>query len=215
MAMMRTIKIKWPRIAFRPSFNRFISTTPTLKNKLPYPDPLSKALHPFGFVKWRMSVIDNARNNYEQCAEQFENSSLETQKDFQDWFALTVLHLWIITKKLDTAGEVANDFKVEMVNHLWLDVEIKLAQAGVKTNITGLVQDLVSTFQGACLAYDEGLHEGDAIFAAALWRNLFHTKDVDGKELLKVVEHVRKHLKAIEDIPIEDIYESKFKFDRL
>jgi hypothetical protein len=139
-------------------------------NKLPYPDILSKAIHPYGYIKWKMAVIDNARNNYEACAEQFENSSLKTGQDFQDWFNLTVLHLWILSKRLTTQGPLGNDFKVEMVNHLWLDVEIKLAQAGVKTSITKIVQDLVSSYQGQCLGYDEGLHHGDAILAAAVWR---------------------------------------------
>jgi hypothetical protein len=143
-----------------------------VKNKLPFPDPLSKALHPIGYLKWKMAVIDNARNNYENCAEQFENSTLKTTQEFQDWFALTTLHLWMLSKRLNMQGEVGNDFKVEMVNHLWLDVEIKLAQAGVKTNITKTVEDLVSSYQGQCLAYDEGLDCGDAILAAAIWRFL-------------------------------------------
>jgi hypothetical protein len=32
------------------------------------------------------------------------------------------------------------------------------------------VSDLISTYYGQTLAYDEGLYEGDAILAAALWR---------------------------------------------
>ena len=41
--------------------------------------------------------------------------------------------------------------------HVWLDVEIKLSQAGVKTRLNGIVSDLVSSYQGQTLAYDEGI----------------------------------------------------------
>jgi cytochrome b pre-mRNA-processing protein 3 len=83
----------------------------------------------------------------------------------------------------------------------------------VKLNISKIVKDLVSGYQGQILAYDEGLFYGDAILAAAIWRNLYHANNtVKASELAIVVDYVRRNLKAVQDMALDDVLESKFKF---
>ncbi len=100
------------------------------------------------------------------------NVELQLESSFHSWFTITVLHVWMINKRLIYEGPQAKDYMKEIIHHIWLDVELKLHQAGVKTNISKTVQELVSSYQGQCLGYDEGLYYGDALFAAALWRYL-------------------------------------------
>ncbi len=105
----------------------------------------------------------------------------------------------------------------ELTRHVWLDVEIKLHQAGVKNRIGSVVSDLVSSLQGQTLAYDEGfprailiagLYHNDAIFAAALWRNLFIAKsDLSAQELAQVLEYIRRNLQHLERMDTQTILE--------
>ena len=41
---------------------------------LPFATPISKVLNPFGYVKWKMGVIDNARELYEKCSDSYEST---------------------------------------------------------------------------------------------------------------------------------------------
>lgn len=54
--------------------------------------------------------------------------------------------------------------------HCRLDVEVKLVQAGVKHNFSKITEDLMASYYGQTLSYDEGLTVGDAYMAEALWR---------------------------------------------
>ena len=52
--------------------------------------------------------------------------------------------------------------------------------------------------------YDEGLVKGDAVLAAAVWRNVFKAKeDVDLLALGKVVGFIREALQALDSMPDE------------
>jgi hypothetical protein len=51
-------------------FFRRISTP----RPLPFPTPMAKVLNPFGYVKWKMGVIDDARELYEKCSDSYETA---------------------------------------------------------------------------------------------------------------------------------------------
>ena len=49
------------------------------------------------------------------------------------------------------------------------------------------------------MAYDEGLVKGDAVLAAAIWRNLFKAReDIDVRTLASIVSWVRSQLKYLD-----------------
>ncbi|KAH6564423.1 hypothetical protein BASA50_009566 [Batrachochytrium salamandrivorans] len=188
-----------------------------LSQELPYPNGLSKLLNPVGYLKWKMNVIDNARANYEHCAAQFELQAnlvkeLGLEESFQGWFSMTILHVWIMNARLRGEGASGKDMKQEVFNHIWLDVEIKLHQAGVKTRISQITSGLLDSYYGQTLAYDEGVCCGDAHLAAALWRNFFGGKDVNATQLLRLIEYTRQQLIHVEKTSLEDIIQGKFQF---
>lgn len=59
---------------------------------------------------------------------------------------------------------------------MFIDVELRMRGPYAVTQgrlIKGYMKDLLEQYHGACAAYDEGLIRGDAVLAAAIWRNLF------------------------------------------
>ncbi|KAH6575398.1 hypothetical protein BASA62_001919 [Batrachochytrium salamandrivorans] len=68
-------------------------------------------------------------------------TELGLEESFQGWFSMTILHVWIMNARLRGEGASGKDMKQEVFNHSWLDVEIKLHQAGVKTRISQILLD--------------------------------------------------------------------------
>ena len=61
------------------------------------------------------------------------------------------------------------------------------------------LKDLFLQWRGILLAYDEGIVRGDAVLAAAIWRNLYNAKeDVDVVKLAEIVAFMRRSLRDLE-----------------
>ena len=68
------------------------------------------------------------------------------------------------------------------------------------------LKDLFIQWRGLLAAYDEGLAKGDAVLAAALWRNVFKAdEDVDVKGLALVVSYMRRTLKGLDALPDDQL----------
>ncbi|KAJ3295687.1 hypothetical protein HK104_002405 [Borealophlyctis nickersoniae] len=168
-----------------------------------------------------MHRIDVAREAYEQCSFVFdERQDLVKQfnlpDNFQTWFALTVLHMWMLSTRLRAEGQGGKELRQEVFNHLWLDVEIKLGKAGVNKRVNQIVEDLLGAYYGHTLAYDEGLYENDAIFGAALWRNMYGAQNnVTPLQMEALLTYCRRQLQHIENMDRDDVLNGKFKFAEL
>jgi cytochrome b pre-mRNA-processing protein 3 len=68
------------------------------------------------------------------------------------------------------------------------------------------LKDMFQIWRGLLLAYDEGLAKGDAVLAAAVWRNLFKaSEDVDIEALAKIVSWMRGTLYDLDKLTDEAI----------
>lgn len=66
------------------------------------------------------------------------------------------------------------------------------------------LKDLFVQWRGLILSCDEGMVKGDAVLAAAVWRNLFKAKeDVDLRSLAAVVSWIRAGVKSLDALPDE------------
>ena len=64
------------------------------------------------------------------------------------------------------------------------------------------LKDFFLQWRGLQAGYDEGLIKGDAVLAAAVWRNVFQAReDVDWRGIGDVVSYVRGCVKALEQLP--------------
>jgi cytochrome b pre-mRNA-processing protein 3 len=75
------------------------------------------------------------------------------------------------------------------------------------------LKDMFSQWRGVLLSYDEGLIKGDAMLAAALWRNLMGSReDVDFEQLAQIVGYMRRELKRLDNASNNDIANGWWKF---
>lgn len=68
------------------------------------------------------------------------------------------------------------------------------------------LKDLYVQWRGLLAAYDEGLVRGDAVLAAAVWRNVFKANsDVDIRALAQIVSYMRTYLAYLDGLPDEQV----------
>ncbi|GAA5982052.1 hypothetical protein JCM10908_004718 [Rhodotorula pacifica] len=137
----------------------------------------------FGYHSQTSTAIRTSSDYYDRCAERgeieapffYEECSLPPS--FQTWFSLTTLHVWLLTVRFRSLpAPMGRTYIQELINHMFIDVELRMRGPYAVTQgrlIKGYMKDLLEQYHGACAAYDEGLIRGDAVLAAAVWRNLF------------------------------------------
>lgn len=91
--------------------------------------------------------------------------------NFQSWFSITQLHVWMLMVHLRAEGQ-GKLYIQELVNRFFEDAEIRIRDHGITQQkvITSYIKDLLAQFHGGVVAYDEGMCKDDPVLAAALWR---------------------------------------------
>lgn len=75
------------------------------------------------------------------------------------------------------------------------------------------LKDMFSQWRAVLLSYDEGLMKGDAMLAAAIWRNLMGSKEeVDFQELAQIVGYMRRELKRLENASDDEVVDGSWRF---
>lgn len=75
------------------------------------------------------------------------------------------------------------------------------------------LKDLWQQWRGVLLSYDEGVINGDAVLAGALWRNVFKgDENADIEDLALVTAFLRGQLKMLDGLSDEDIGEGRVQF---
>lgn len=68
------------------------------------------------------------------------------------------------------------------------------------------LKDMFSNWRAVLLSYDEGLVKGDAVLAAAVWRNLLAGKeDVDFQKLAQIVGYMRREIKRLDEATDQEV----------
>lgn len=137
---------------------------------------------------------------------------------FQTWFQITQLHLWMIMVRMRALPKnVGHHYQQQMTNHFFNDAEARLRvvyQIRDGRIVQTYMKDLLLQWRGSVAAYDQALIAGDAVLAAALWRNMYGArKDADLACLERMVEHVRANLKQLDETTDFVIQSGKFEFD--
>lgn len=75
------------------------------------------------------------------------------------------------------------------------------------------LKDMFAQWRAVLLSYDEALVKGDAVFAAAVWRNLFAGReDVDFQKLAQVVGYMRREMRRLDLAKDDDVAAGNWKF---
>ena len=76
------------------------------------------------------------------------------------------------------------------------------------------LKDMYVQWRGLLAAYDEGLVKGDAVLAAAIWRNVFKaSEDVNIQVLAQIVSYMRKYLAQLDGTPDSELISANLMFE--
>ncbi|KAK3333119.1 ubiquinol-cytochrome C chaperone-domain-containing protein [Cercophora scortea] len=139
---------------------------------------------------------------------------------FSTWAHVTMLHMYLLVVRMRCMDPDAHElWQGQLVDHFFHQAEDKMddvhdmASRMVRQKY---LRDLFVQWRGVLMAYDEGLVKGDAVLAAAVWRNLFKAReDVDLRVLAAIVSWMRsclKNLDQMQDFAFPLQAESVFKW---
>ena len=131
---------------------------------------------------------------------------LGLQPTFSTWSQVTMLHVYVLFARLrNLKGIDAKVWHQPLLDHFFFDAEQRMetyhnmAARGTRNKY---LKDMYTQWRGLIAAYDEGIAKGDAVLAAAIWRNLFKAKeDVNIKGLAQIVSFTRRTLSGLDAVP--------------
>ena len=104
-----------------------------------------------------------------------------------------------------------------LLDHFFYDAENRMTiehnmhARGIRNRY---LKDLFIQWRGLLAAYDEGLVKGDAVLAAAVWRNLFKAEEeVDLRKVAAIVAYMRWSLKELDSLPNEVVETGNITFE--
>ncbi|KAI9891707.1 MAG: Protein cbp3, mitochondrial [Vezdaea aestivalis] len=139
---------------------------------------------------------------------------------FANWAQITMLHMHLLIVRLrHFPASHYPPWPQHLTDHFFYDAEERMISThNLNTNMMRqrYLKDLFVQWRGLQASYDEGLVKGDAVLAAALWRNLWQgADDVDGRKLVKIVAYMRRMLVGLEKMSDAEIATGQGRFGKL
>lgn len=136
---------------------------------------------------------------------------------FSTWSQVTMLHMYFLSARFRCfEAHIAQPWQQHLLDHFFYDAENKMTiNHGMHARGTRnkYLKDLFVQWRGVLAAYDEGLFKGDAVLAAAVWRNIFKAnEEVDVRKLAQIVSYMRRTLKGLDGVPDETIMRAQLEF---
>jgi cytochrome b pre-mRNA-processing protein 3 len=137
------------------------------------------------------------------------HTELGLKPTFSTWSQVTMLHMYVLTARIRCFGEAASPqtYLQHLLDHFFYDAENRMTvyhNLHTRGTRNRYLKDLFIQWRGLLAAYDEGLVKGDAVLAAAVWRNVFKgDEEVDVRKVAMVVSYLRRTLKGLEGVPDE------------
>ncbi|KAA8563757.1 hypothetical protein MFRU_024g00530 [Monilinia fructicola] len=145
------------------------------------------------------------------------HDQLALKPTFSTWSQVTMLHLYLLSVRLRCLpGAEAQPWQQHLLDHFFYDAENKMIinhNMHARGTRNKYLKDMFVQWRGLLAAYDEGLAKGDAVLAAAVWRNVFKAnEDVDIKGLATIVSYMRGTLQKLEKLTDDDILSGRLTF---
>jgi cytochrome b pre-mRNA-processing protein 3 len=143
--------------------------------------------------------------------------ALGLKPTFSNWSQITFIHMYMLQVRFRMFPKShAGVWIQHLTNHAFYAAEDRLV-IWHKFNANSLRQkylkDMFSQWRAVLLSYDEGLMKGDAMLAAAIWRNLFGAKDdVDYEKLAQIVGYMRREIKRLDHANDDEVANGQWKF---
>jgi cytochrome b pre-mRNA-processing protein 3 len=139
------------------------------------------------------------------------HTELGLKATFSTWSQVTMLHMYILTTRIRCfpASSTPQTYLQHLLDHFFYDAENRMTinhNMHARGTRNRYLKDLFIQWRGLLAAYDEGLVKGDAVLAAAVWRNVFKGgEEVDVRKVAMVVSYLRRALKGLERVPDETV----------
>lgn len=150
-------------------------------------------------------------------AEGWWYDTLGLQPNFSNWAQITFIHMYMLQVRFRMFPQSHAPVWIQhLTNHAFYAAEDRLV-VWHKFTANSLRQknlkDMFSQWRAVLLSYDEGLMKGDAMLAAAVWRNLLSSKeDVDFEKLAQIVAYMRRELKRLDNATDDEVANGLWKF---
>lgn len=136
---------------------------------------------------------------------------------FSTWAQLTFLHLHILQLRIRCfPPHHARRWSQNLLDHFFYAAEERMdalhgiSMRGVRTKY---LKDLFEQRRGAEISYDEGLVKGDAVLAAAVWRNVFQARgDVDARALAEITGWIRRAARGLAKLSDAEFASARWRF---
>ncbi|KAF2852635.1 hypothetical protein T440DRAFT_446385 [Plenodomus tracheiphilus IPT5] len=150
-------------------------------------------------------------------AEGWWYDTLGLKPTFSNWSQITFLHMYMLQVRFRMFPKTHAPVWIQhLTNQAFYAAEDRLV-IWHKFNANSLRQkqlkDMFSQWRAVLLSYDEGLIKGDAMLAAAVWRNLFSAReDIDFEKLAQIVGYLRRELKRLDMATDDEVASGTWKF---
>ncbi|KAF2481349.1 ubiquinol-cytochrome C chaperone-domain-containing protein [Neohortaea acidophila] len=136
---------------------------------------------------------------------------------FNAWAQIMFLHMYVLTVRLRCfPAEHARVWHQQLVDHFFYAAEDRMVQwhaITMRGSRNKYLKDLWQQWRGVILSYDEGLVRGDAVLAAAVWRNVFKGEvEADVRDVALVTAYLRAQLKMLDELGDERIASGEVRF---
>ena len=145
-------------------------------------------------------------------------TALGLRPSFNNWAQITFIHMFMLQVRFRMlANPHATTWIQHLTNHAFYAAEDRLVvwhkihSASIRQKY---LKDTFAQWRGVLLAYDEGLMKGDAVLAAAIWRNLLSGKeDVDFEKLAQITAYMRREIRKLTLASDEDAADGTWVFE--
>lgn len=114
------------------------------------------------------------------------------------------------------SAQDSQPWQQHLLDHFFYDAENKMVvnhNMHARGTRNKYLKDMFIQWRGLLAAYDEGLVKGDAVLAAAIWRNVFKAdEEIDVKNLAAIVSYMRRILRALDALDDSTVTGGRFVF---
>ncbi|KAG7051423.1 putative 3-oxoacyl-[acyl-carrier-protein] synthase [Colletotrichum scovillei] len=135
---------------------------------------------------------------------------LDLQPGFSSWSQATMLHMYLVLARLRCLDrDSSRNLQHQFIDQFFFDCERMMHLNHGMTSAAlrqRYLKEIFVQWRGLIAAYDEGVVKDDKVLGAAVWRNLFKSReDADLRQVAAVVGWMRATLQDLEAAPVEDI----------
>ncbi|KAL0931769.1 ubiquinol-cytochrome c chaperone [Colletotrichum truncatum] len=135
---------------------------------------------------------------------------LDLQPSFSSWSQTTMLHMYLVLARLRCLErDAAQALQHQFIDQFFFDCERMMhLNHGMTSSALRqrYLKEIFVQWRGLIAAYDEGVIKDDRVLGAAVWRNLFKSREgADMRQIAAVVAYIRASLRDLEAGAVEDL----------